>query len=349
MSGGTSQFLAGHGVALMFGAVFLEQIGLPIPSFPWLLAAGALSADGRFDLILGLMAAVAACLMADGIWFQLGRRRGNQVLGLLCRISLEPDSCVRRTMNVFTRYGMRGVVVAKFVPGMSTITPPLAGMSGLSAGRFLFFDGMGSVLYCGVFLFAGYFFSSEITQIGAAFARLGGDALELLVAICVVYIAFKWWQRQRLLRELRMARISVDELQGELKAGQKPLILDLRSRAELESDPTIISGAIHLAAEEVARRHHEFPHDRDIIIYCSCPNEATSARAALVLHRKGFTRVRPLLGGIDAWRKNNYPTEAWVTTVVTGTEKAVLAAAEQAQSNAPPSADANGGPGEAIG
>ena len=313
----TSQFLINHGLPLVFAAVFVNQMGVPLPAIPWLLAAGALSSTRQFNMGLGIGAAVVACLIADAFWFYLGRHRGSQVLGFLCRISLEPDSCVRRTLNVFTRYGMSGVVVAKFLPGMSTITPPLAGMSGISAGRFLLFDGLGSLIYCATFFLLGYFFSNQITQIGMAIAHIGGSALSLLVAISALYIAYKYWQRQRLLRELRMARITVEELRQKQEAGENPVILDLRSRTELELNPSIISGAIHLDFGDFAKRHHEFPRDRDIIVYCSCPNEETSARVALQFHRKGFTRVRPLLGGIDSWRDNNFPMEQWAATVTT--------------------------------
>lgn len=313
----TTQFLINHGLPLVFAAVFLEQMGLPLPAIPWLLAAGALSATKQFNMPLGIGAAVVAGLVADTFWFYLGRHRGNQVLRFLCRISLEPDSCVRRTLNVFTRYGMPGVVVAKFLPGMSTITPPLAGMSGINAGRFLLFDGLGSLLYCSCFLVLGYFFFNQITQIGMAIAHIGGSAVSLLVAISALYIVYKYRQRRRLLHELRMARITVEELRQKLDAGEKPVILDLRSRTELELDPSVISGAVHLDLDEFTKRHHEFPHDRDIIVYCSCPNEVSSARVALQFHRKGFTRVRPLLGGIDAWRNNKFPMEEWTATVIT--------------------------------
>ena len=319
-----NQFLIGHGPLIVFGAVFLEQMGLPLPAMPWFLAAGALSVTRQFNLSLGIVVAVIACLAADVFWFYLGRYRGNRVLDFLCRISLEPDSCVRRTLNVFTRYGWRGIVVAKFLPGMNTVTPPLAGMSGIGAGRFLLFDGLGSLLYCGCFILLGYFFSDQIAQIGAAITRIGGSALSLLAAFMVLFIVYKYWQRQRLLNELRMARITVAELRQKLEAGETPVILDLRSSAELELDPSIITGAIHLGLDDVEKRHHEFPIDRDIIVYCSCPNEVTSARVALSLHRKGFTRVRPLLGGIDAWRESNYPMGVWTATVTTTTGSALV-------------------------
>src|SRR6266851_3089274 len=204
----TSQFLIRHGQPLVFAAVLIEQLGVPIPAVPLLLAVGALSALGKFSLGTGIVVTMIGCLIADAFWFYLGRYRGNRVLGFLCRMSLEPDSCVRRTQNVFTRFGLRGIVVAKFVPAMSTVAPPLAGMSGVHVGRFLLADGFGSLLYGGAFLCLGYLFSSQIEQIGAAISDVGGSALGLLAAIVTIYVAYKYWQRRRLLRELSAARIS---------------------------------------------------------------------------------------------------------------------------------------------
>ena len=229
----TTQFLTTHGLPLIFAAVFVEQIGLPLPALPWLLAAGALSAAGKMSLVSGLALTVLACLLADAVWFYLGRHRGAQVLGLLCRISLEPDSCVRRTQNLFTRYGLRGVLVSKFVPGLGTVVPPLAGMTGVSAARFFLADGVGSALYDGCWICLGYFFSSQIQQIGAALASIGGNALALLLGALALYLAYKYWQRRRLLRELRMARITVEELHRKQEAGEQMLILDLRSNTEV--------------------------------------------------------------------------------------------------------------------
>jgi membrane protein DedA with SNARE-associated domain/rhodanese-related sulfurtransferase len=306
----TTQFLINHGPPLVFAAVFLDQMGVPLPAVPWLLAAGALSATGKFSLLLWLGITVLACLIADLFWFYLGRHRGHRVLGLLCRISLEPDSCVRRTQNMYTRYGLRGVVVAKFLPGLSTVAPPLAGMAGVKVSHFLLADGLGALLYGGCFISLGYVFSGQIQQIAAALASIGGSALGLVIGLGVIYIGFKYWQRQRILRELRTARITVGELRQKQDAGEQVVIVDLRPGAELTLDPYLIPGAIHLAVEEVEQRHLEIPRDREVIVYCSCPNEVSSARVAMLLHRKGVTRVRPLLGGIDAWRDLNYPLES---------------------------------------
>ena len=302
-------FLVRHGAAVLFAVVFIEQMGVPLPATPWLLAAGALAGAGKMNVAVALAAAAIGSVLADLIWFYLGRHYGYRVLNLLCRISLEPDSCVRRTQDVFTRYGMRGVVAAKFIPGLSTLAPPLAGSSGVSAARFFSFDGAGSLLYVGAFILVGVLFSHQLEQVIDALANLGGSALALVGGLVGLYIAYKYFQRHRLLRELRMARISVDELHQKLEAGEDPLILDLRSHAELEQNPSLIRGALHMTMDEVEHRQQEIPRDRDIVLYCSCPNEVSSARVALLLHHKGISRVRPLLGGIDAWRERNYPLE----------------------------------------
>jgi len=305
----TLDFLVRHGITVVFAAVFVDQMGIPLPSVPWLLAAGALAAAGQMNGMLALGAGIASSLLADLIWFYLGRHRGQRVLNLLCRISLEPDSCVRRTENLFTRYGMRGVVLAKFVPGLSTLVPPLAGNAGVSTPRFIFFDGLGSLLYVGCFILAGALFSHQLEQIIHALAGLGHGALAVVVGLAALYIGYKYFQRQRLLSELRMARITVDELYQKQEAGENLIILDLRSQLELEQDPALIRGALHMTLDEVQLRHQEIPRDRDIILYCNCPNEVSSARVALQLHRKGISRVRPLLGGIEAWRGRKYPTQ----------------------------------------
>jgi membrane protein DedA with SNARE-associated domain/rhodanese-related sulfurtransferase len=305
----TLDLLVRHGIAILFAAVFIEQIGIPLPAAPWLLAAGALAGAAKMNWLLALGAAASSSLLADLMWFYLGRNYGNRVLGFLCRISLEPDSCARRTQNLFVRHGMKGLVVAKFIPGLSTLAPPLAGSTGVTVPRFLFFDGLSSVLHGGCFILVGVLFSQQLEQVINALAGLGRSAFGVLAGLVALYIAYRYFQRHRLLRELRIARITVDELHQKQEAGENPIILDLRPRIELEQNPSLIRGALHMSMEEVERRQHEIPRDRDVILYCSCPNEVSSARVALALRRNGISRVRPLLGGIDAWRERNYPTE----------------------------------------
>ncbi|MGA2248229.1 MAG: VTT domain-containing protein, partial [Verrucomicrobiota bacterium] len=258
---------------------------------------------------MALSAAALSSLLGDLIWFFPGRYYGNRVLGLLCRISLEPDSCARRTQNLFTRYGMPGLIVAKFIPGLGTLAPPLAGNSGVPMARFIFFDGMSSVLHGGCFILVGVLFSHQLEQIIHALAGLGRSAFGVLAGLAALYIAYKYFQRHRLFSDLRMARITVEELYKKQEAGEHPVILDLRQQVELQLNPSVIRGALHMTTDEVEHRLQEIPRDRDIVLYCSCPNEVTSAQVALHLHRKGISRVRPLLGGIEAWRERKYPTE----------------------------------------
>jgi membrane protein DedA with SNARE-associated domain/rhodanese-related sulfurtransferase len=311
----TLEFLVSNGAMVLFAVVFIEQMGVPLPAVPWLMAAGALAGSGKMNWAVALGAATLGSLLADLIWFYLGRHRGQRVLNLLCRISLEPDSCVRRTENLFTRYGMRGIVVAKFIPGLSTLVPPLAGNAGVSTSRFLFYDGLSSFLYTGVFILLGILFSRQLEQVINALAGLGQGALGVVAGLAALYIGYKYFKRQQLLSELRMARITVDELHQKLESGENPIILDLRSKIELERNPSLIRGALHMTMDEVQHRHQEIPRDRDIILYCSCPNEVTSARVALLLRRNGISRVRPLLGGIDAWKDRNYPMQLHVSRV----------------------------------
>jgi membrane protein DedA with SNARE-associated domain/rhodanese-related sulfurtransferase len=298
-----TQMLVRHGSLVVFLLVWVEQMGVPLPAAPLLLVAGALSTTGKFQLGWGLVWVVAACLLGDGFWFYLGRTRGNRVLGVLCRMSLEPDSCVRRTNNIFTRFGLGAVVVAKFVPGLSTLAPPLAGMSRVGLGRFLAADGFGALLYGVVYLLAGRLFSGQIQQITDSLDAIGRGAFLLMAGALAIYLGVKSWQRRRTLRELRMARITVAELRQKLAAAEQVVILDLRSSLERTQDPAMIPGALPLGLDELEARHHEIPRDREIVVYCSCPNEVSSARMATLLRRRGVTRIRPLLGGIAAWKE----------------------------------------------
>jgi len=309
----TIQFLSQHGAAVLFAAVFVEQIGIPLPAALWLFAAGALVGAHKMSWLVALSSAVLGSITADLIWFYLGRYYGHRVLGVLCRVSLEPDTCVRRTQGVFTRHGAKGIVVAKFIPGLATLAPPLAGSSGVHLARFLMFDGAGSLLYVAAFMLVGILFSRQLEQVMTALSSLGNGALAVVAGLIALYIACKYFQRHRVLHELRMARITVDELHQKLEAGETLMILDLRPHDEIEQNPTRIRGALHMTMDEIDVRQNEIPRDCEIILYCSCPNEVSSARIALRLQRRGFSRVRPLQGGLDAWTGRNYPTELHAT------------------------------------
>ncbi len=263
------QFLIRYGYAVLFVWVLGEQIGLPIPSMPLLLAAGALAGNHQLSFILVIGLAAAASLVSDILWFEFGRLRGGRVLRLLCRVSLEPDSCVRRTENAFARYGVLPLVVAKFVPGLNTAAPPLAGIIGMRRWRFLLFDTLGALLWVGTFVGLGYLFSDQLEHIAASIPRLGKWLGTVVGAGLIMYIGWKYLARRRFLRRLRMSRITPEELKEELDAGEQPIIVDLRHSLEFDADPHRIPGAIPLPIEELEQRHHEIPRDREIVFYCT--------------------------------------------------------------------------------
>ena len=304
-----TQFLVRHGGLVLFATVLAEQVGLPIPAVPVLLAAGALAGAGKMHLALAVVLGVTACLLGDLLWYYLGRHHGARVLKVLCRISLEPDSCVRRTEGFFVRHGTRSLVLAKFIPGLSTVTPALAGLFGVSVGRFLLYNGLGAFLWTTAFIAPGYLFSNQLEWLAAQAARFGSSLVVLVAGALALYIAYKYVHRQLLLRELRIARITPDELKQILDAGHEPVIVDLRQPLDRRANPYAIPGALWMAVEELEHRHHEIPRDRDVILYCACPNEVTAARMALLLKRNGIMRVRPLAGGVEAWRARRFPVD----------------------------------------
>jgi membrane protein DedA with SNARE-associated domain len=262
--------LTEYGYLLLFAFVLAEQVGLPVPAVPVLLGVGALTGAGQMSLTLAFAAAIAASLPPDVIWYELGRRRGARVLGLLCRISLEPDSCVRRAENLFMQRGRRALLIAKFLPGLSTVAPPLAGMVGIARWQFLALDIAAALLWAGTWMGLGYVFSDALELVAAQAARLG-NALGLVVgAALAAYVGFKFVQRQRFLRSLRIARITPEELKGRLDAGDETLtIIDTRSALEVNAVPFTIPGALWIAAEDIDRRHDALPRGREIVLYCS--------------------------------------------------------------------------------
>ena len=262
-------FIARYGEVLVFVYVFADQIGIPLPAVPALLAMGAFSAAGKLHFGSALLLSVVASVLADSIWYVAGRKRGADVLRLLCKISLEPDSCVRRTEEVFVRYGVRSLVLAKFVPGLSTIAPPLAGVVGVGVPRFLAYSAAAALLWAGTWGGIGYLAGDALQQVVDETGRLGTALLWIVAAIVVVYVAAKWIQRQRFLRGLRIARLSPDELKRMLDADPGVMIVDLRSALDVSVTPFAIPGALRIAPEDLEHRHHDIPRDRDIVLYCT--------------------------------------------------------------------------------
>jgi len=264
-----SAYIVQFGLPLVFVNVLLQQFGLPIPAQPTLVVAGSLAARGEFSLS-GLYAVVlAAVLTADSTWYELGRRHGSRVLRLVCRISLSPDSCVRQTEQIFARWGLRSIAVAKFVPGFSMLAPPLAGAMRARVGAFLLYDAIAGLLWSSLGIGAGLVFHHQVDHILAVLADLGARALVALLALVAILIAAKWWQRRRFFRILRMARISVAELARLSRDGRSPVILDVRTDLAMTGDPRRIPGARAFAVADLDRHIADLPRDREIVLYCT--------------------------------------------------------------------------------
>ncbi|HXJ06918.1 MAG TPA: VTT domain-containing protein [Candidatus Acidoferrum sp.] len=265
----TVEFLLHHGYVVLLAWVFAEQSGVPVPSIPLLLAAGALAGSHQLNLFASLFIVTFAAVSADSLWYQLGRRKGIKVLQFLCKITIEPDSCVRRTEGVFSRQGARSLILAKFLPGLSTVAPPLAGIFHMRPRRFLLFDAAGSFLWASTFLGLGYVFSGQIERIAEHAASLGGWLVVILVGALASYLGYKFIARRRFLRELRIARITVEELKHKIDSGEDLAIVDLRHSMDFEADPETIPGAFRVDAKELEEKNGLLPRDREIILYCT--------------------------------------------------------------------------------
>jgi membrane protein DedA with SNARE-associated domain/rhodanese-related sulfurtransferase len=303
------QLVGQHGSALVFMAVLLEQLGLPVPAVPVLMVAGAAAMEGRLSAVALLGLAIVASLIGDSLWYAAGRRYGNRVMKTLCRVSLTPDWCVNQTQTQFERWGVNALVIAKFVPGLSTIAPPLAGAAGVGWIRFLVLSTIGAGLWAGAGIGVGMVFNAQIDYVLAALERTGTTTALVVGGLLLAYVAYKWWYRRRFFRMLRVARISVDDLYRLIDAGEEPVIVDVRSATARSLEPRAIPGAVHVPLHAVDQHAKDLPRDREIILYCTCPNEISAAEAAKLLMNSGFTRVRPLHGGLDAWIAAGYEAE----------------------------------------
>ena len=291
------------GLLIVFANVLLEQGGLPLPSWPMLIVAGALGISGA-GVVPPLIAAAAAAVLADTGWYFAGARWGRKVLATLCRISLSPDSCVRQTESIFTRIGLKSLLFVKLLPGLGLVTVTMAGITGVSLPVFLLLDGIGAALFVAVPILLGRIFHNAVDIVLVTLAQLGEWGALLLVSAFAVYICARWIKRQAFIRQLRMDRITVGELAEMMSAGKTPLIFDVRS-VDAQRDG-IIPGA-RLAPSRLDEVLGDFSRDSEIVVYCACPNEASAVVVAQQFRRAGFKTIRPLLGGIEAWAKAGYP------------------------------------------
>jgi len=261
-------FLLHYGYWLTVGSVFLEQLGLPLPAVPILIGMGALVRSGDFSYKTILLVAVTGSLAADLIWYYLGFRYGRSVLGILCRISLEPDYCVRRTEDAFIRLGIWALPLAKFVPGLNAAAVPLAGMIKTQLVRFLAFDLAGLLLWSGAYLLLGYLFSNQVERLISYLSRFGTSFGVTAAIVIAAYTGYKYIQRRRFLMTLTMDRITPEELKRIMDTNRNVFVLDLRNQLDVDVDRFRIPGAFH-ALPEVLEQEGDIPRDKEVILYCT--------------------------------------------------------------------------------
>lgn len=302
------QFLARHGTLWMFFMTLGERLGLPLFVTPLLVAAGALAAMGKAHLGLLLLVTTIACLAGDTVWYELGRWKGSSLFGLLCRISFQPDSCVRRSELALSKHTGRSLLWAKWVPGVGRLAQPLAGAARVPRLRFQLYNAAGSIAWLAALLAAGYLSMRTIDWLGVVVITAEW-AVSAAIVVSVGLAAHSYWQRRQFLKTLRMARISPEELYRQVRAGEEPVIVDLRHPLDFLVAPRTLPNALRMNPDEITKRWAELPADRDIVVYCTCPNEQTAVKVAKQLKELGVQHVRPLAGGLEGWERLGFPVD----------------------------------------
>jgi len=298
--------LAQYGLLFVFLNVLVQQAGVPVPSYPTLILTGAMAGQQHSQLGLLLVATVAS-LCADTAWFYAGQRYGSRMVRTICRISLSPDTCIRQTENIYLRWGPKTLIVAKLLPGLGSVATTLAGAMRTPLPAFLIFDALGAMLWSGIAISLGYLFRDAVSDVLNVLTALGRIGLLLVTIALALFILGKWWRRRMLIMQLRMARVSVDELRELLDGAQPPIVLDVRSTIA-QADGRI-PGALSVQMDAPLAPVADLPRNTEIIVYCSCPNEISAAKIAKALMMSGYSRVRPLAGGIDAWRDAGFEVD----------------------------------------
>ncbi|RYF06312.1 MAG: sulfurtransferase [Deltaproteobacteria bacterium] len=305
----TAAFLSEHGYLMLAMVVLADQTGLPTPAAPVLIAAGALVQAGTLRPLPLFAAAVVASMLGHSAWYYAGRHRGVAVLRGVCRLSLEPEACMRRTQDIFSRMGPFSLVAVRFIPGLDTMAQPLAGLSGMPPLRYLSLNLVGALLWAGSFLGLGYFFGLAVLHdLVVRALHLGVLVVPYIAALLAAYLGYKLVQRWRVLLDVKMERITVDELKARMDGGVAPVVVDLRTGLEARLSPRTIPGAVRLGRKGLDAHLAKVDREREIVLFCNCPHEIYAARMALSLARQGRTKVRPLEGGLHAWTGRRYPT-----------------------------------------
>ncbi len=302
-----AQLFLAHAYLVLALWVFAEQIGLPIPSAPLLLTAGTLTATHRLHLLPVLLAIVGGSLVSDTTWFFLGKRYGHRVVRLLCRLSPSRDTCVQRTEGYFAKHGASTLLVSKFLPALNTMAGAIAGQTGMSFRRFLVFDTGGVLLWALTFVVGGRFAGDILKQHPNALRWVAHFAVALFALLLAAWIVSRIVRRRRSLAEIRMDRLTPELLHARMEAREPLYLVDLRHPLDYLPDPRTLPGAVVLTPDRLVEISAEVPRDRDVVLFCTCPNEETAVRMALTIRKMGIARVRPLLGGYEGWKRLGYP------------------------------------------
>jgi membrane protein DedA with SNARE-associated domain/rhodanese-related sulfurtransferase len=303
------QLIPTNCVALIALVAFLARLGAPIPAGPLLLIVGGLAGQPGVSIPAAFLASVVGSTLGDAAWFAAGRRYGYATLILLCKVSLTPDVCVSQNESIFSKWGGSSLVAAKFLPGISLVAPPMAGALGMTSTRFLLFEVAGGAIYSALFLALGYAFRAQVQAALAVISAFGGAAIGGLLLVLAVYACMRYRRRLLAARTGDVARVSVGELLSLRTTPPPPLLIDVRASVRQVLDGRAIPGSIHLAVDELRSGKCELDRGREIIVYCSCIDEATSVRACRVISKRGHSRVRALRGGLKSWMAAGLPVE----------------------------------------
>jgi membrane protein DedA with SNARE-associated domain/rhodanese-related sulfurtransferase len=318
----TVQFLARHGYWMLIGAVLGRQACLPIPANLVLVAAGALAHSGKLSLSGIVILSVLTFLFADLAWYEAGRRWGDKILHLGCGLSGDTGSCVHKANAVFSKYGVRTLLLSKFVPGFDAVAAPLVGNARISAIKFLFFDAVGAAFWTSAYAALGYIFSEQLDRVAAHVLRMGAVLTLAVVAGLGFYLVRRFARWLRFLRQFNLTRITPEQLRDRLNAGENLLLIDLQAHKKPAHEQWAIPGAVRVSPRALERGLGiEIAPAQEVVLYCSCPGEFTSARVALALHQKGIDHVRPLAGGLRAWRESGFPVTSEILFPAASQEK----------------------------
>jgi len=300
------------GLTLVFVNVLALALGLPVPAMPTLVLVGAGYAlqGGPYawvGVLVAWLLSISASVIGDTVWFLAGRRYGNRTLQTLCRLSLSRDTCMKKTERFYGRLGIRVLAFAKFVPGLSLVSVPLAGAMQVRMRPFLGYDTLGAALWAAVGLGLGVVFAGQVEHVLEVLADLGARAFVVVGVALALYVGWRWWRRHQLLRSLEAARISVDELYALMQdPAHAPAVLDIRAPGYRDLEPYTIPGAQFADERQLGDILARVPRERGVVIFCACPNEVSAAWLAARLREHRYHDVRPLLGGLEAWRAAGY-------------------------------------------